>query len=83
MRPWRPNTSPPMPTPQDDITLIQYELSRTAFVSIYLEDSAGTRYYFRQERLRGAGTYEVYFSGVVDGYTLPDEVVQSDSPAVA
>lgn len=63
---------------QDDITLIQYELSRTALVSIYLEDDAGTRYYFRQERLRGAGTYEVYFSGVVDGYTLPNEQVQGE-----
>ena len=49
---------------QEDITLIQYQLSRSAVVSIYFEDDAGTRYTFRNERLRGAGPYEVYFSGV-------------------
>jgi len=59
-----------------DALLVQYELSRNAAVSIYFEDEAGQRTYFRQGRLRGAGSYKVYFSGVVDGYRLPDEPVQ-------
>lgn len=56
-----------------DITAIAYTLSRNADVSIYFEGAEGERYYFRQERPRGAGSYEVYFSGVVEGYRLPAE----------
>lgn len=63
---------------QEDITLIQYELSRSAVVSIYFEDGTGTRYTFRNERLRGAGPYEVYFSGVVDGYRLPSDTLEGE-----
>jgi hypothetical protein len=61
-----------------DATRIQYELSRNANVSIYLENEAGERFYFRDDKERGAGKYEVLFSGVVDGYTLPDEVIQGE-----
>jgi len=50
-----------------DATLIHYELSRNATVSIYLENAAGERFTFRQDKPRGAGEYEVLFSGVVDG----------------
>lgn len=60
----------------NDITLIQYELARNATVSIYFDDPAGTRYYFRQERERGKGKFQVYFSGVVNGYLLPNERVE-------
>lgn len=60
----------------NDITLIQYELSRNATISIYFDDPAGTRYYFRQERERGKGTFQLYFSGVVNGYLLPDETIE-------
>lgn len=56
-----------------DITLITYEISRNATVSIYFEDAAGERYYFRREQPRGVGEYSVYFSGVVEGYELPGE----------
>jgi hypothetical protein len=56
-----------------DITEIAYTLSRNATVSIYFEDEDGERYYFRREQPRGAGDYNVYFSGVVDGYELPGE----------
>ena len=56
-----------------DITLISYEISRNATVSIYFEDAAGERYYFRREQPRGVGEYSVYFSGVVEGYELPGE----------
>jgi hypothetical protein len=62
----------------DDATLIEYELARNATVSIYFEDEAGERYYFRQEKPRGAGPYRVAFSGVVDGYRRPDETIQGD-----
>ena len=62
----------------DDATLIEYELSRNAAVSIYFENEAGQRFYFRQEKTRGAGEYRVAFSGVVDGYTLPDEQIVGD-----
>lgn len=61
-----------------DATPIQYELARNANVSIYFEDTAGQRYYFRQEQPRGAGPYQVLFSGVVDGYQMPDEVIQGE-----
>ena len=61
-----------------DASLLSYELSRNADVSIYFENESGERYYFRQEKPRGAGEYKVLFSGIVDGYTLPDEMVQGD-----
>lgn len=61
-----------------DATRIQYELADNAAVSIYLENEAGDRFYFRQDKERGAGEYEVLFSGVVDGYTLPGEAVTGD-----
>ena len=62
----------------DDATLIEYELSRNAVVSIYFEDEDGSRYYFRRDKPRGAGAYRVLFSGVVDGYTLPDDQVEGE-----
>jgi hypothetical protein len=58
----------------DDITTIRYTLSRTARVTIYLENaSGGERYHFRENEQRVAGDYSVYFSGIVEGYTLPGE----------
>ena len=53
-----------------DITPITYELSRNAAVSMYFENDAGERFYFRRERPRGAGEYQVFFSGVVEGLSL-------------
>jgi hypothetical protein len=61
-----------------DITKITYEITRNADVSIFLENEAGERYYFRENQPRGNGEYEVFFSGVVQGYTLPDEQIQGD-----
>jgi len=58
-----------------DATRVSYEITRNATVSIYFEDEAGQRYYFRQQEPRGVGEYEVLFSGVVDGYRLPGEVI--------
>ena len=57
----------------DDATTISYEITRDASVSIYFENGAGERLYFRENKTRGANNYRVQFSGVVDGYLLPDE----------
>lgn len=62
----------------DDITLVSYELAGNATASIYFEDVEGNRYYFRRDEPRGAGQYQVYFSGVVDGYRLPGEEIQGE-----
>lgn len=61
-----------------DVTRISYTLARPADVSIYFEAAGGTRYYFREARARDAGSYSVLFSGVVDGYRLPDEPTDND-----
>jgi len=58
-----------------DITGIHYALRRPANISIYVVDPAGQRYYFRQDKARAAGAYDITFSGVVDAYTLPGEKV--------
>lgn len=63
---------------ETDATIIAYELSRNATVSIFLENDAGDRFFFRQDKPRGAGEYEVLFSGVVDGYRLSDEAIAGD-----
>ena len=67
-----------MPDGDSDATAIRYELTRNAIVSIYFLDQAGERHYFRQDRRRGAGQYQVLFSGVVDGYRLPGEIIQGE-----
>ncbi len=59
----------------DDITLFSYSLSRNAVVSIVFEAEDGTQYYFREDKARSAGDYQVFFSGVVDGYILAEEEV--------
>ncbi len=62
----------------NDLIQINYEISRNATVSIYFEDEAGDRFYFRRDRRRGVGEYQVLFSGVVEGYRLPDEMIQGE-----
>lgn len=63
----------------NDATSISYTITRNAIVSIYFEsNSSGERFYFRDSRLRGAGDYSVLFSGVVQAYQLPDEVVSAE-----
>jgi hypothetical protein len=61
-----------------DATPFKYKLSRNATVSIFFTDQSDQHFYFRQERPRGAGEYEVLFSGIVNGYRLPDETVQGE-----
>ncbi len=61
-----------------DITLIRYMLARNAHVSIYFENEAGDRFHFRNNLPRGAGEYQVYFGGIVDGYRLSGEQIDGD-----
>lgn len=64
-----------------DATRLAYELTRNATVSIYFENAAGQRFYFRDSLLRGADSYEVLFSGVVNGFRQPDEVLEGEALA--
>src|SRR5262249_55327322 len=61
-----------------DVTEFSYSLSRNAKVSLMLEDSKGAKYYFRRDEPRIPNTYQVLFSGVVDGYTLPGEKIEGE-----
>ncbi|MEM8858568.1 MAG: hypothetical protein AAGD96_09615 [Chloroflexota bacterium] len=61
-----------------DLIRIAYEISRNATVSIWFENEAGEQFWFRRDRPRGNGEYQVLFSGVVEGYRLPDETVQGE-----
>ncbi len=61
-----------------DATRLAYELTRNAAVSIYFENEAGQRFYFRDSRPRGADSYEVLFSGVVNGFRQPDEIGEGE-----
>lgn len=49
-----------------DVTEIQYSLRRPAEVSIFFENEAGERFYFRKMRRRPPGDYRVFWGGVVD-----------------
>jgi len=50
----------------DDVTNIEYTLSRNAHVSIYFENAGGERFYFRRDRPRSAGDYRVQWGGTVN-----------------
>jgi hypothetical protein len=50
----------------DDVTNIQYTLSRNALLSIFFENADGERFYFRQFRPRSAGEYRVQWGGTVN-----------------
>jgi hypothetical protein len=62
----------------DDVTTFHYSLSRNARVSLVFEAEDGSIYSFRHDQPRIAADYRVDFSGVVDGYTLPGEVIAGD-----
>lgn len=59
-----------------DVTRIEYRLARNALVSIYFTQDGGQPYYFRREQRRSAGEYSVYFSGVVEGFVLPNDNIE-------
>jgi hypothetical protein len=57
-----------------DITVIGYTLYRPANVSITFTDTSnGRQFLFRNEAARPANRYQVEFSGVVEGYSLPTD----------
>ena len=49
-----------------DVTEIRYYLSRSAYISIFFENEAGDRFYFRKDRRRSPGSYRVQWGGVMD-----------------
>lgn len=51
----------------DDLTRIVYTLAANARVTISFNDENGKRYLFRDGERRSIGSYEVLFSGVVEG----------------
>lgn len=65
---------------QDDVLVIRYRLARSADLSVYFLDPAGNRYVFRDRQPRAPTgerePYSVYFSGIVEGYTLPGETFE-------
>ena len=61
-----PNHITPNADGEADVTRIAYRLSRNANLSIYFVDEAGERHYWRKDRRRSAGSYDVLFSGVVE-----------------
>jgi len=61
-----------------DVTEFAYGLSRNAAISLLFEDEGGTQYYFRKVESRIPNDYKVLFSGVIDGYTLPDEAIEGE-----
>ena len=50
----------------DGATNIAYKLSRNASLSIYFQNAAGERFYFRNERPRSAGEYRVQWGGSIN-----------------
>lgn len=58
---------------QDDITVFSYELSRNARITLSLVDENGQIFIFRQNENRVSGNYRVNFSGVVDGFVIPQD----------
>ncbi|MCC6612165.1 MAG: hypothetical protein IT320_01745 [Anaerolineae bacterium] len=75
---FRPETITPNADGSDDITEFTYVLSRNADVTITLEGEDGRIFTFRQDARRIANEYHVNFSGVVDGYTAPDEDIDGE-----
>jgi hypothetical protein len=59
-----------------DVTQITYSLSRSAKITVALQNKvSGQTYYFRKDEDRPNGDFQVLFSGIVDGYTLPGEAI--------
>jgi hypothetical protein len=73
-----PETITPNADGVDDVTLFTYSLSRNAQVSVTFQAEDGTVYAFRENEVRSLGDYQVLFSGVVGGYTLPQENIDGE-----
>src|SRR4051812_15890968 len=61
-----PNSITPNADGNQDVTEIKYSLRRSAAVSIYFENAAKERFYFRQDRRRSPGDYSVFWGGTVE-----------------
>ncbi len=70
-----PTTITPNADGSDDVTIFSYGLSRNAHVTITFTGEDGSVYGFRQDEPRIPDDYQVAFSGVVDGFTLPGEAL--------
>lgn len=70
-----PETISPNADGVDDVTVFEYELSEPAFVTTTFAANDGTVFVFREDAFRDPGSHRVLFSGVVDGFTLPDDDV--------
>jgi hypothetical protein len=75
---FEPSTITPNADGSDDVTLFTYSLSGNASVSLRLEAEDGSTYAFREDERRMADDYQVLFSGVVDGFALPDEHLEGE-----
>jgi len=69
---FQPVTITPNGDGQNDAARIDYTLNRDAKISVYLQDSSGRRFYFREDQPRAAGPYSVLFGGVIDNRALPN-----------
>ena len=67
-----PETISPRAGAPNRATKIDYSLSRSATVSVYLLDSLQRKHSIRESQPRAAGDYEILFGGIVDDRTLPD-----------
>ncbi|MEW6231103.1 MAG: hypothetical protein AB1566_02180 [Chloroflexota bacterium] len=67
-----PTTISPNPGSSNRVAVMDYELSRPAYVWIYLEDAKGQKYSFREREPRAAGRFEAKFNGVVNDRVLAD-----------
>jgi hypothetical protein len=72
------NTISPNADGVDDVTQFSYEVTKNAFVSMAFVNDDGDEYVFRDHENRAADEYSVLFSGVVDGYVLPDEDIAGE-----
>lgn len=63
---------------ETDVTEFRYRLSRNAAITLTFTSETGEAYVFRDEKRRTRGDYRVLFSGVVEGFLLPNETVEGD-----
>lgn len=60
-----------------DVANFSFALSRPAVISLLLSGGDGQVYAIRRDQRAPTGTYSLAFSGVVDGFLLPDEQLES------
>ena len=73
-----PDNISPNADGESDVTEIQYSLRRAADVSIYFEDEAGEKYYFRKDRRRSPGNYSVFWGGTLEQTEEEMDAVQTE-----